>query len=748
MPDLEMTRELGLDSDRFIVLRRLGDDNSVVFNCLDKSLDRRVAIKMLSGQSWDENRIIQFQREARLLSMLSHQNIVRILDFRISDKDRPYIVMEHINGVSLRDHIKNEGPLSTATTLELARQIAEGMHHAHDKGIIHRDLKPSNILLRNAESLEVVILDFGIAIGAEQSNTHSYIGHQFMGTPGYISPEQISGQSVDARADIYSLGCILFECLTGRPPFSGDTALDTIRQHVEQDAPLIRDVSSDNKISDDVEALVASCLSKDPQDRLQTMNALLNRMSTCLYTDSEAVDEVDDDDATANESNESFTAQVETERSNSMSGYLKFAALAFAALATLALIVTGIEKIGISTKTSTSKVARHSLAQKRIFEQTEAQRTQAGVSTHETLTKERFTGNLLRLNYDGADKTNEDMRKLRTDKLNVSRLNLEHSKVTGEGLRHLEGLPASFINLSGRPVTDHDMLYLSKLTRLEQILLNNCKGIKGDGLVHLTNLKKLNLLALDDTSLNLKGLASVGKIHTLSLLSMNNTKVDFLKAFPLLHNLRLHELKLSNTNIGQAELETLARTVSANSLYLSLCRNVTPQALVKLKNMRRLKALTLTEPADTKSFYKAVSELKGLRGITLTQAELNDVEPLSKLNYLHTLTLTQSKPVNHGLSDLRLLSKLKVLQLDTCTVPEDFAKEISKLSLQELTLFRVKPISIGNLRPLSKMQSLRVLNLWEIDGSDKELSSLEAAMPNCDIVRIGGASHLTPVFEP
>lgn len=211
-------------------------------------LDRKVAVKLLLydkliNQETKDAQIKRFQREARLAGQLQHPNAVQIYDFGY-ENDMYYIVMQYIDGVDVKRKLEEEGPLKLSDTLHIFKSVLKALNSAHAKGIIHRDIKPANIMIKSDES--VVITDFGLAKRPVKIEKNLSDTGAFIGTLGYMSPEQAKGEQVlDHRSDIYSLGATIFHMLTGECPFSGKNPVEVIYKHVTTPAPKIQDFRSD-----------------------------------------------------------------------------------------------------------------------------------------------------------------------------------------------------------------------------------------------------------------------------------------------------------------------------------------------------------------------------------------------------------------------------------------------------------------------------------------------------------------------
>jgi serine/threonine protein kinase len=266
-----------LIAGRYELLELIGRGGmSSVWKAHDRLLDRTVAIKVLHEQfTQDDEYVERFRREARSVAQLSHPNIVTVID-RGEEGGRQYIVFEHIEGENLKEVIERTGPLPVRDALLLALQMARALGFAHDRGLIHRDVKPQNVLLN--EDGQAKMTDFGIARSVDVEGVT--ITGTVLGTSEYIAPEQARGQRVDALTDVYSLGVVLYELLTGGVPFQGESFVAVALRHVNEPAPSVLERRPD--CPPRVGMAIERAMAKRPETRFQSMDELVAELEACL----------------------------------------------------------------------------------------------------------------------------------------------------------------------------------------------------------------------------------------------------------------------------------------------------------------------------------------------------------------------------------------------------------------------------------------------------------------------------------
>ncbi|MBI1271891.1 protein kinase [bacterium] len=288
-------------TDRYEPIKKLGmGANGEVYLATDKTLGKRVAVKIL--HTLDRDQLIQFQDEARATSKLNHTNIIDILDFGATDSGIPYMVLEYFPGLTLESHLREVGYLEWQTVANVLKEVCVALDYAHGRRIFHRDLTPSNILIRFPEDstdgtsdqeISVRLIDFGVAKVSEMSGfVTEYQGMTLAGTPDYMSPDVVNGLEYTVASEVYSIGCIMYQAISGFPPFKADTALETLSFHANKLAETLSSATG-RDIPQSVESLVAKCLAKRPEDRFQTMEELKNALvdlNLSPYPESSEVD--------------------------------------------------------------------------------------------------------------------------------------------------------------------------------------------------------------------------------------------------------------------------------------------------------------------------------------------------------------------------------------------------------------------------------------------------------------------------
>jgi len=276
-----MSDLLGQKVENYKIIESIGIGGmGEVFKAIHETLDRVVALKVIHPELLSNADIIErFYKEAKIQAQMTHPNIVTVFDF-LEVENSYFLVMEYIEGESIGKVIKRQGPLEINFSLNIFKQILSGIAHAHSKGVIHRDIKPNNFILTNRE---VKITDFGIAHIVSDS-AHTVAG-TVLGTPKYMSPEQILGEKIDHRSDVYSLGVSFYEILAGKVPFGSNTNSDyeIKKGHVELTPTSIIEIRPD--VSKELEYAIAKSMAKKPEARFQSADDFLSALKIGVSTD-------------------------------------------------------------------------------------------------------------------------------------------------------------------------------------------------------------------------------------------------------------------------------------------------------------------------------------------------------------------------------------------------------------------------------------------------------------------------------
>ncbi len=264
-------------NNRYSIIRTLGEGGMAnVYLAYDTILDRNVAVKVLRGDlATDEKFVRRFQREALSASNLYHPNIVQIYDFD-SEDGQYYIVMEYVEGKTLKQLLKRRGSLTITEVIDIMSQVTDGMAHAHDSYIIHRDIKPQNIMILDNGMIKIT--DFGIAMAL--NSTQLTQTNSVMGSVHYLPPEQAAGKGSTIRSDIYSMGILMYELLTGQVPYKGDNAVEIALKHLKEPLPSIRKILPE--LPQSIENIILKATAKNPQNRYKDAREMHQDIITAL----------------------------------------------------------------------------------------------------------------------------------------------------------------------------------------------------------------------------------------------------------------------------------------------------------------------------------------------------------------------------------------------------------------------------------------------------------------------------------
>lgn len=509
--------ELTLDSEKFPnerykPLAEIGRGAAgYVYLCRDRLLGKKVAVKCLRSVTAEQ--LVGFQQEAKATSQLKHPGIVTVMDFGSTAHGTPYMVMEYVKGVNLEQYLARFGPLTVDEAVKVFSQVVETLSYAHDKGILHRDIKSSNILILDAESNdspELRVIDFGIAAIKHATQEPTIVnGNTIAGTPAYMAPDQVRGLKYDERSEIYSLGCVMFELLTGRPPFVADTALETIGMHAEAPIPTLSSRRSDREFGDDIEATVAKCLAKKQADRYENMSLLLS--------DLKKVQSANPGTSEGTSATETPNAEIIRKTSSTYPKALAVGAILFVC-AFGGFILRDVATQDDSTKTIGDSFKKESRRKTKHIALTEQEEMKFKLDMTDDIQTNPALSNLSLFQ---SGRVTETLKRLVAEKAVKQDVSFVGSKIAHEDPKLIAKLQPQLISLSRCGGVDEEVLKgLSLIRSVKCLDLGDVKGLTSKGLSHLEKLPDLTMLNLSGCNLtdeHLKALRGLKKLYLLQL---------------------------------------------------------------------------------------------------------------------------------------------------------------------------------------------------------------------------------------
>jgi serine/threonine protein kinase len=554
-------------ANQFEVIAKIGSGGmSHVYKCQDLLLNRIVAIKIMRiDLSQVPQAAARFQREAKVVALLQHENIVKLYGLHLTEQRQPFIVMELIEGESLSSIIEKLGALPLPRVIKFVSQICDALALAHANGVVHRDLKPSNIMITNPgrSDEKVKVLDFGIAKLASDTTVKATQTGEVFGSPAYMSPEQALGQPVDEKSDQYSLGCVIFEALTARTPFLGESFLPMMMAHVNDPAPSLAQVAKKKHFPAQIERTVAKLLEKKSCDRF----------------------------ASITDAKQAFLGNVQIKnQSNPYRALLSKRSLILAASITLAIVIAwGANCFFNQEKPVNRETEKH-------YQPGSDNGLHLGdvgtddlhlmyILHNDPYVQAINLGKLPKVTDAGL----EGLSHVRT----VTRIDLSHcDQFTDAGVKHLAGLPLIILRVHDTSLNNAGMHSICQIRTLRK--LDVCDNdIDDDGCSELANLSGLKNLEMHKVMVTGRTLYQIAKLKNLLGLDLGNDKVaDNLSA---LQQLKLIQFYLPQTYLTDANLLTLSRMHSLTLLDISNNNRITDAGLVALSSLKNLRELRIVD---------------------------------------------------------------------------------------------------------------------------------------------------------
>ncbi|MBI2809222.1 MAG: protein kinase [Candidatus Melainabacteria bacterium] len=635
---------------------------SRVYLCEDLVLHRRVALKQLLADESDARGIIRIQQEGQSLARLSHPNIVKILTYFNTEDGAPFLVMEVLHGCSLAEFLSKNGSLSVGEVLKLAQQMCDALQHAHDYGIVHRDIKPSNIFLCDKKVETAKIIDFGIAKIADNSVNATRTG-EFVGSPAYLSPEQALQKNITVQSDQYSLGCVLYECLTGHPPFEDSTAMGLILKHVNDE---VVPLGKNSFVPPAVAKAIERSLKKNPEDRFSSMAEFKNALEGKVSSGEKS----------------KIPLLVAAVGTFLIVGISLWVCVGFLPTQTMPS-ATSDAKVSESFSAMPDYAARATSSHNSI--------AHLGLPKRDVHKDEEFI--VLSL------KRNPKMEDFALGQFSLS----VHALKTLSKAENLKGL-----HLSDSNITDDAGQELSKISTLES--LDVARTSVGDVFLEkISTLPKLNNLSLGETNVTSRGLESLVKTPSLRALSIRSCEhIDDSAAAVLKRMPWLRTLDAAKTDVSDSFVRDLGPSPGLTNLALSGTK-ITQKCLPLLSEMKSLNAIYLDDVED-------ISDLSTLKNLKLQIISLrncninaNTARQIAKFKDLWHVRLDRTVANDDDLLVLAQLPKLKQLDVVGCAL----------ISKKGLATFK-------KLKPNCNVTTEKVKNFRKYLNADSDFGALDA----------------------
>ncbi len=601
-------------ADRFKILSLLGKGGmGFVYLVKDRQTGQNFAMKTVSAMNTSERIVQRFELEAKATSLIKHPNVIQFHDFGLIEGQQPYFVMDYCEGDTLADLIKAEGSLSVDRVLDIFIPICSAVAYAHTQSVVHRDLKPSNIMVKRMPNgaLQVKVLDFGIAkvlVDETAFNSLTRTGELF-GSPYYMSPEQCVGKTIDTRSDIYSLGCVLFETLTGSPPFMSDNPLTTMMKHQTEAPTSLKEATLGREFPKDLEKIVAGMLAKNPDDRYE--NLLLVEHDLSLLKRGERLDE-------GVKKNQAKPTRFPVEIVG-----IGVSAIMLACIGTYFLVKPSLEKPRTTVPSDTASVTKPTpiadFGAVDLPDLDNLSKSHKPVTTFYSASESiHLKKRLFHFPAKAIGSVGDTDGPLRPAQGEMF-LQVPFSFTVGSDTSVVAGFRPDEVHhlvMQGPLVDD----FSTKVFRGWRALTNldlNWADVTDRSIENIQTLPNLKSLHVSNTHISAAGLS---KLSLQNLMALDANNVAFVP--PVLSktkNGNLETLKLCSSGLKNSDMKDLAQL--HNLVVLNISDNeVTDQGIEFLVPLKRLEQLWFTDNKITPKCIESLRKMHGLRGITLTMS--------------------------------------------------------------------------------------------------------------------------------
>lgn len=645
-----------------------------IFKAHDNHLDKDVVLKLLLTSFANDSAYLRFQREAKLACKLNHPGIVGTYDFGVTKLNNPYIVMEFIEGRSLWEILKEFPRLPDKLAMKITYQIASAMAYSHNKGIIHRDLKTANIIISNyPDDPHVTLIDFGLATRGEEHETGKLTeAGTILGTIPYMAPEQARGKQGDERSDVYALGCILFQMLTGQVPILEKDAVSLVRKKVSEKAPSLSSINPEISYYEDFEAVVAKSLSIEPEQRQRSMLQFREEL-----------------ESTQNEITQATTAfktplfkKIKIRRVD-IAAVLISLVLGGGIFAYLKHQVEQSDKKVKETEEIAKEIVTKKLKDEKILfklnndylENRNTVRRLLIEAEHSVKDEDLAQIEQTVPQYFHYQDINNVRRIIPTSK-NFYGLKLYNTEISGAGLKYISKIPFEYLDLTKTEIQAENFQYLNKMNRLK-------------------------CLSLRDSSIADEGLKYVGKCPKIEALILTSCKKLDDNSMALIENLPLKQLHLSKTNITDNGMKYVGKIETLEQLLLDNT-DITDDAFDDLKNCHKLLDLKIAgcKKVTKKGLENIVSYWPNLHDLDISNMGLKreDLKPLRKFRSIQNLCLLGIPLEDRDVDWIVEKKDLKRLMLQDTKITDGGFLRLTELNLVTISIKNCPNISKDAIR--------------------------------------------------